>query len=394
AIPYGVALFDKEDNLVFINSNNRDVFPNMQDLMKPGTPFEEFVRRMFELRMQMVPEGTEEYYIQKRLRLHRNGYGRREVRLKDDLWVEISEHITPEGNVVVAWADMTAQKRRESALASLLNDDGSDGMSVPERAAKAVALALGCRFGGVARRVESTDKAEMIALWDTDHFAGNFSYPFNEAPCAEVYAQGGYVCHPENVKDKFAPSGLPSNMTPTCYHGFALRDQEGRIMGHIFAMDDKAERATSSNGREAFHLIAHWVEMEFRRQTLHAEIVAPQNRFRDFAEVASDWFWEMDANLNFRFVSEHAPKEALDRLAGMIRTAHEEETDWSQMALAQASSKMVARRAFRDLAITLKNAKDEEQMFLLSGRPVLDDTGAFNGYRGTGTDISDVMAAN
>jgi signal transduction histidine kinase len=388
AIPYGVALFDKDDRLVFINSNNRDLFPSMQDLMTPGVPFEDFVRRMFADGIQVVPEGREEEYVQKRMRLHRNNYGRREVRLRDDRWVEISEHVTSDGNVVVSLVDVSAQKRRENALASLLQDSNSN-LSVPQRAAKAAALAMGCRFGGVAYRVADTDKVEMIALWDTDHFTPNFGYELDGAPCAEIYEHGAYVHHQGKIDKAFIPVGDAGNVVLGCYHGVALRDQEGNVVGHIFAMDDKEERGTRAGGREAFHLIAHWVEMEFRRKKLHDEIVHTRNRFRDFAEVASDWFWEMDTDLNFRFVSEHAPKEALNELSKMIHMAHSDDTDWSQMALAQASRKIIAKRSFRDLAVTV-----DEKTFLLSGRPAADGEGRFLGYRGTGTDISDITAAN
>jgi signal transduction histidine kinase len=396
AIPYGVALFDKEDRLVFINNKNRDIFEDIEHLMVTGTPFEDFVRAMFTSGLQPIEPDQTDYYIEKRMRLHRNGYGRREVKLRDDIWVEISEHLTPEGNVVVSWSDLTSQKRREQALATLLSDE-SDTLNVPERAAKAIALAMGCRIGGVVHLNENGTTGDVVALWDGDHFVPTFSYECDTAPCKQVYEKGGgYIQLTDNLDTAFIPEEYVSRANIDFYQGLALRNQDNSVIGHIFAIDDRPEWNNHAHGREVFHLIAHWVEMEFRRQELHATITDAQKRFRDFAEVASDWFWEMDENFEFTFSSEHAPQTAQLKLAEMIKEAHDQQsTDWSQSALAQSSNKIIARRAFRDIQITIRDEETEfEQMYLVGARPVFDETGDFAGYRGTGNDVSEVLAAN
>lgn len=395
AIPYGVALFDKDDRLIFMNNHSRDIFSELKDIMHTGVSFETVIRTMFERGIQKVPGGDIETYVQKRLALHKNNYGRREICLKDDTWVEISEHITPDGNVVVSWADLTVQKRRELALSSLLSDS-SDLLSVPERAAKAIALALGSRIGGVVRLDEDRLQAEVIALWDADHFIPQFTYDPSSAPCQRIYEQGGYVHLSESVNCDFIPEDFVSSMEMFNYLGLALRNQKGDVIGHIFAIDDKKDSAHYFRGREAFHLIGHWVEMEFRRQELNQAIIDTQKRFRDFAEVASDWFWEMDENLAFTFISEHAPEAAQNRLLTLIQNAHDQKiTDWSYSELAQATNKIAAKRAFRDVQIITKDEiSGEELMFLVGARPVFDDAGEFSGYRGTGCDVSDILAAN
>jgi len=388
AIPYGVALFDKDDKLVFINSKNREIFSDLQPLMQNGTTFEAIVRETFSKGIQQVPSDQIEYMVEKRMKLHRQNYGRREVQLQNDTWVEISEHMTPEGNVVVSWADLTIQKRRQQAMASLLSDD-SAALNIPERAAKAIALAMGCRIGGVVRLGEDGITSKVVALWDTDHLIPSFQYQNSDAPCRKVYEQGGYVHLVENQECNFIPQEFIDHTAMTGYHGLALRDQDGTIIGHIFAIDDDQENIHYTQGREIFHLIGHWVEMEFRRQELHQDNLDAQKRFRDFAEVASDWFWEMDRDFNFTFVSEHAPTVAQKKLCEVIRGAHQHQV------VDQASVKIVPKRAFRDVQITVNDeTTNQERMFLVGARPVFDEHGEFYGYRGTGTDISDVLAAN
>lgn len=393
AIPYGVALFDKEDRLVFINNKNREIFAPLKHLMVTGTPFESFVTDMFHSGLQEVPKDQIASLTEKRMDMHRNGYGRREIKLRDDVWIELSEHLTPEGNTVVSWSDLTGQRRREQALASLLSDE-SDTLDVPQRAAKAIALAMGCRIGGVVRKSESDDHADVIAFWDNDHFLPNFCYDSNQTLCRHVYEQGGYVHLTEKPAGDFVPEEFMPSFRIESYHGLALRDQDGEIIGHIFAIDDTSAQGTPSQGREVFHLIGHWVEMEFRRQELHQTIVDAQKRFRDFAEISSDWFWEMNENFEFTFISEHAPQEAQTRLYEMIIAAHEQPaSDWFYSGLSNPGNRIVAKRSFRDVSIRITDGENE-RMYLVGARPVFDEDGEFIGYRGTGNDVSAVLAAN
>jgi signal transduction histidine kinase len=383
AVPYGVALYDKNNELVFINSKSREIFPGLDDVMQPGARFDDLVRAYFESNLQNVPPEEREEKIQKRLALHRNSYGTREVAMRNDHWVEISEHITPEGNVVISWSDITAVKRREQALSSLLTET-DDAMSVPERAAKAVALALDCRWGGVVRLDENhSKKAKIVSLWDHDHFIDAFEYDYAGTPCERVYKQGGYVYLPQAGEYNF--SNVTSENGLTVYYGMALRDQKGNLIGHIFAMDDDTKQTEYKHGREVFQLIANWVEMEFRRQALNQSINEAQKRFRDFAEVASDWFWEMKADFTFNFISEHAPANTKEALQQFVRDAYIAEQD-------DPSAKM---RPFRDVEITLKGKEEGEEIAcLISARPILDENGHFAGYRGTGTDVTEMMKAN
>ncbi len=382
AVPYGVAMFDRNDILIFINNKCRNIFPGIQDIMCPGTSFEQLVRGYFNAGLQDVPPQQREEMVRKRLSLHRNDYGTREILLRGDQWVQISEHTTESGNVVVSWSDITNQKRRELALSSLLSDP-NEAFSVPERAAKAVAVALGCRWGAVVRLDDDIrkQKSRIVALWDNDHFVEPFDYNYIGTPCEKVYRQGGYVHLPSTAEFRFPH--LMEDKGLISYQGMALRDQAGSLIGHIFAMDDHATIAEYRYGREVFHLIANWVEMEFRRQELHASITAAQKRFRDFAEVASDWFWEMGPDFNFKFMSEHAPVNMKESLQAFVRETY-----------AQDSASLESEPV-RDAEVTLRcKDSNEEKACLISARAIFNEFGQFCGYRGTGTDVTEMMQAN
>ena len=113
-----------------------------------------------------------------------------------------------------------------------------------------------------------------------------------------------------------------------------------------------------------------------------------EQRFRDFAEVASDWFWETGADDRLTYLSGRTAHGAADVASfigkSLIEVARGDPTDptW-QAHLAQLRH----RRPFRDLAYSLRG-REGEHFWSMSGMPVYDHSGAFIGYRGTGSEIT------
>ena len=112
-------------------------------------------------------------------------------------------------------------------------------------------------------------------------------------------------------------------------------------------------------------------------------------RFRDFAEVAADWAWEMDEELRFTYVSEHyfelygiSPDSVIGKPRENLADPDFEPEKWRsyQQAIAE-------RRPYRDL-VYRRIVDGRVIVHKTSGRPVFDATGAFCGYRGTGRDIT------
>lgn len=112
-------------------------------------------------------------------------------------------------------------------------------------------------------------------------------------------------------------------------------------------------------------------------------------RLRDFAEMASDWFWEQDADLRFTPVGRETPPLAADdqSLFGKRRW---EVNDTSQAAEKWASHQrdLLARQPFRDFRFSRTGADGRIQHVSINGVPVFDQAAVFVGYRGTGRDIT------
>ena len=122
---------------------------------------------------------------------------------------------------------------------------------------------------------------------------------------------------------------------------------------------------------------------------------ANEGRYRDFAEAASDWFWELDRDLRFTYMSKsiHAPAaefaaEFLGKPITEVRAGGLGRTDWSPLVEAQ-----LARRPFRDFRFRRTAPSGGVRHLSISGVPIFDADGAFRGYRGIGRDITEEVIA-
>ncbi|BAI76009.1 two-component hybrid sensor and regulator (plasmid) [Azospirillum sp. B510] len=133
-----------------------------------------------------------------------------------------------------------------------------------------------------------------------------------------------------------------------------------------------------------------------RLSTLARQLASSEARFRDQAETASDWFWEMDADLRFSdFAGPLVPHIANDTLPTGLRredVALREPGDAAKWD--QHRQTMERREPFRNFRYRVMTAAGL-RYFSVSGRPIFGQDGGFQGYRGSATDITErELAAN
>ncbi len=128
---------------------------------------------------------------------------------------------------------------------------------------------------------------------------------------------------------------------------------------------------------------------EIRRHSAEASTRFNERRFRDVAEMASDWFWEMDADLRVTYVSERLGEITgfgVDFFQGKRR--RDLIADVPRLALQAHEKKIRQRVPFRDFSYTIRTRDGSFRQVLTSGKPVFDDAGQFCGYRGSGRDVT------
>ena len=114
-------------------------------------------------------------------------------------------------------------------------------------------------------------------------------------------------------------------------------------------------------------------------------------KLEDFAEIASDWFWESNVDHRFTYFSkrvENVLKIKSDELIGtrrdLLRGAQLQDPGW-QTHLAH----LKAHQPFKNFEYRIARPCDGSTLWLrISGRPIFDEDGQFAGYRGIGNDIT------
>ncbi len=119
--------------------------------------------------------------------------------------------------------------------------------------------------------------------------------------------------------------------------------------------------------------------------------VEDEARFRDFAEVASDWLWEMDADLRFTYLSDRVVDVTGVSVEFHIGKTREDLAgeDYNSDKWQTLRAAIAERSEIKNFEYSRKGPNGIEQYISVSGKPFFDRDGNFAGYRGSGTDISD-----
>ncbi|GHD62143.1 hypothetical protein GCM10017083_50550 [Thalassobaculum fulvum] len=132
-----------------------------------------------------------------------------------------------------------------------------------------------------------------------------------------------------------------------------------------------------------------------RREQLASELRFNEARFRDFAASSGDWFWETDAEHRIVWVSDtvevatgvpakwHYGRTRLELIAPEAMPAERWEEHLADLG---------ERRSFRDFEY-LRRGPTGDRWIRISGVPVFDEEGRFEGYRGSGRDVTELRRA-
>jgi PAS domain S-box-containing protein len=129
----------------------------------------------------------------------------------------------------------------------------------------------------------------------------------------------------------------------------------------------------------------------WRQLALGSRLVTSEQRFRDYADVASDWYWEMDAGYCVTYISERfatmmgLPTEVVRGVNALEylreRAVSDEQRETLLAALAELS-------AFRGIQIEYRAPDGTTRYWSVSAKPHFSASGALLGYRGIGADIT------
>ena len=120
-----------------------------------------------------------------------------------------------------------------------------------------------------------------------------------------------------------------------------------------------------------------------------------EQRFRDYAETASDWLWETGPDHRVASISEHVDFAGIpsSRLPGMTRWDIASDREAEPEKWRRHQETLAAHGPFRDFVYGSINQNGSQVYVRSSGKPLFDANDRFLGYRGTGTDITALIRA-
>jgi PAS domain S-box-containing protein len=120
-----------------------------------------------------------------------------------------------------------------------------------------------------------------------------------------------------------------------------------------------------------------------------------EQRFRDYAETASDWLWETTPDHRVVSISEHINAVGFKPtgLTGLFRWDIAADVESEPDKWRQHRAMLDAHLPFRDFEYRLSGTGSPIYV-RTSGKPVFDAKGKFLGYRGTGADITAAIRAD
>jgi diguanylate cyclase (GGDEF)-like protein/PAS domain S-box-containing protein len=127
--------------------------------------------------------------------------------------------------------------------------------------------------------------------------------------------------------------------------------------------------------------------------TLRRKLRQSEVRFRSLTEMSSDFYWESDTE--HRLTHRASADKKVSTVSVFRQGAQIGERRWEIPYLSPDEAGweghravLDAHRPFRDFELSRLGTDGTERHISISGDPVFDESGAFKGYRGVGTDIT------
>jgi PAS domain S-box-containing protein len=138
-------------------------------------------------------------------------------------------------------------------------------------------------------------------------------------------------------------------------------------------------------------------ELALRKESEQA-LRESEERFSDFAKGASHWFWEMDSELRYTYLSPSyeqysgvhpesvVGKTRAELYAKVLPNINADEIEhWKKF-----ENYTKSRQSFHRFEQKWVRPNGEVRYFQTGGKPVFDKDGTFKGYRGIGSDVTDI----
>ncbi len=365
ALADGFVIFDSEERMVLCNSRYRQMLQQIAGDLVPGVSLQEVSSKTAEHCLGLSTRAEIDAWVQDRMARLRSGGGSFEQELTDGRWIRIRDDHLPNGWTVGIRTDITELKQRQMALEE------------SER-----------RFRSIA-----DDTPIMLWVFDAQDkliFHNRTLLEFHGLSMEQALVWNHLEdVHPQDraridaLEDEWRERPRPQNTE------YRLRCADG---SYRWVLDVSIPRWADDG--TYLGSIGTYVDINDQKQAQDA-LRESERRFQDFAESSADWFWEMDADLRFTYISPN-----VERIVGAPPEWHYGKSradilgeDFDRGIWDAHLRSLRAREPFRDLVYPRAGEGVEPRWLRTSGVPVFGEDGTFLGYRGSGSDVTAAVEA-
>ncbi|MGV8985918.1 MAG: ATP-binding protein [Cypionkella sp.] len=378
----GVAVYDVDDRLIYCNQSFRDCYPRSKQMLVPGSRFLDILRFAIDRGQFADALGREEDWIADRLAITRAGGCGFERAMSDGRILHVVVQVMPGGERIEVHSDATKLKLTQQRLRNLID---------------------GARICTWEWNVATGDH------YVNEYWAALLGYTMEELSPINFNTWRDKV-HPEDLAATEASfEGSLKDDAVSFKAEYRLRHKDGHW---IWVLDSGRTLHRGPDG--AAELIAG-VQVDISEQKAReaalravkadlersiAERAKVEQRLVDIATVSDGWMWEMDSECRYSLVMDGeffedggVPKEGLlgktqqewlaanpDMIAGV---------DWDIVLAA-----LRVHRPFRDFVYRAPKSVDGVTRWRrMTGTPIFNDAGVFIGYRGVGSDVTELYLA-
>lgn len=358
----GLAIWDESDRLVAFNQAFLNLYDPLRPSIRVGAPYEDLVRAYFRVAPKEVIAGRSlEQFVAESVRRHRDGLGIEVVRNHGGRWMKLSDARMPQGGIVSLRVDVTEEHLREI--------EGRKQRKVMDDLAE-MTYDWFWRTDASGRFVEFNGLVEASFRMPASNLLGKrreelLGFEADEQDlahyraCIDARRPFPWLCFRTLRGD-----GSPLWVAVT---GRPLLDDKGDLLGYYGVGRDVSER-----------------------ESTFAALRQSEGRFRALTALATDWFWETDADLRITLVKapEHNAPDLEKRLVGktiaMLANRPQVCVDWVRLR-----KSLETRQAFRRVPYRVHDdASGMARYFEVSAEPIFEGD-RFLGYRGLVWDVTE-----
>jgi len=114
SIDEGFAIFDSDDRLVLANKTYISLWPEAEDVIRPGVHFRDILSVLARERVPLAALTAPDAWVSHRIERHGIADGGQAIALSDGRWVQVNERRTSDGGIVAIYTDITDMKAAEA----------------------------------------------------------------------------------------------------------------------------------------------------------------------------------------------------------------------------------------------------------------------------------------